>query len=63
MAESKRGRPPLVPGDTTTPVSVRVPTREYDRACERASRNGINVRELLRRGLSRVLDDDDDDGE
>ena len=52
------GRPPLRPGDTTTTVSLRVPTRDFDRACEIANRQRVSVRDVLRRGLSRVLDDD-----
>ena len=60
MRDAKRpGRPPLVEGDTTTPVTIRVPSKEYDRACERATRDRVNVPDIIRRGLSRVLDEDD----
>jgi hypothetical protein len=62
MPDSRRpGRPPLVEGDTTTPVTIRVPSKEYDRVCERASRERVNVPDLIRRGLSRVLHEDEDD--
>lgn len=62
-SESKRGggRPPLVENDTTTPVNVRVPTQDYDRACSRARTEGVSVSELVRRGLKRVVDDEGDD--
>jgi len=59
--DRRRGRPPLIAGDTTTSVNLRVPSNDYDRACHLASRNGISVSELLRRGLARVLREDQDD--
>jgi hypothetical protein len=59
--ERRRGRPPLVDGDTTTQVNLRVPSREYDRACHLALRARVSVSAVLRRGLTRVLEDDDDD--
>jgi hypothetical protein len=39
-------------------VQVRVTPADYDRAYQRAQREGISVAELLRRGLSRELTDD-----
>jgi hypothetical protein len=61
MPDGKRGRPPLTPGDHPARVQLLVPSADYDRAYERAQRQGISVPELLRRGLSRELDDDRDD--
>jgi hypothetical protein len=60
MPESKRGRPPIRVGDTTTPVTVRVPSKDYDRVCERATRERVKPVELIRRSLSRLLEDEDD---
>lgn len=59
MAESKRGRPPLTPGETPTKVQVYVPNADYDRALETARRQGVSVPELLRQGLRRTLSDDE----
>lgn len=61
MPERKRGRPPLTPGDHPARVQLLVPSADYDRAYDRAQRQGISVAALLRRGLSRELDDDDRD--
>lgn len=60
MPDAKRGRPPLTPGDRPARVQLLVPSADYDRAYERAQREGISVPQLLRRGLSRELDDDDE---
>ena len=54
------GRPPLADDDTTTPVTLRVPSKEFDRACERATLERVTVRDLFRRGLTRVLSEDTD---
>jgi hypothetical protein len=62
MSDQKRpGRKPLREGDTTTPFTVRLPSRDFDRACQRAARERVEVRDLVRRGLSRLLDEDDDE--
>jgi hypothetical protein len=58
---TKRGRPPLTPGDTPTRIEVLVPSRQYDRAYQRAQRDGISLPALVRRGLRRELADRDDD--
>lgn len=57
------GRPPIAEVEDAKParVHVTVAPRDYDRAYERATRQGISVQELVRRGLRRVLEDDDDD--
>ena len=58
----KRGRPPLSPdGHTPARVEVLVSSADYDRAYHRAKRDEISIPELLRRGLKRELERDDDD--
>ena len=52
-----------MPDDTTTAVNVRVPTRDYDRACTIARRDGTSLSQLVRRGLKHVVDDDEDGDE
>ena len=48
------GRPPLDPADpTTVHVHVRIPTRQYDAAYQRAAAARVTVPELLRRALLR----------
>lgn len=61
----RTGRPPLVAGETTTLVSVRVNDTAYDRLCARARRDRVTVLALMRRAVGRLLDDDDkrDDSE
>jgi len=60
MPDERRpvGRPRIDTGDTTTRTSVVLPTREYDRLCKQALRDGISVSEAIRRQLQ---DDDADD--
>lgn len=57
----RRGRPRLVEGEQTLPVCVRLNDSSYDRACRRASRDGVTVSSVIRRALARHLDDDNDD--
>ena len=57
----RRGRPPLTPGEQPARVHLSVPAADYDRAYQLAQREGISVPQLLRRGLSRELADDDRD--
>lgn len=67
MKDQKRGRPSLAEDDTTTSVNVRVPTRDFDRACERARREEaetgakVSVSAIVRRGLMRELEAEDDE--
>jgi hypothetical protein len=62
MPEPKRpGRPPI--GDREHPaasVHVRVHPDQYDHVYKTSQREGISVPEILRRGLKRYLDDDDE---
>lgn len=55
------GRPPLTEGDTPARVHVTISSTDYDRAHSIATREGVSVPELVRRGLTRVLDDDLED--
>jgi len=57
----RRGRPALVEGDTSTPVCVKVSTSDYDRASAKARQDGVTVPTVMRRALTRLLDDDDDE--
>jgi hypothetical protein len=56
-----RGRPPIGDRDKPARLHVTVSPADYDRAYERARREGISVPELARRGLARELADDDGD--
>jgi hypothetical protein len=55
------GRPPIDEREPPARVHVTVSSADYDRAYERASREGISVPELVRRSLARELADDADD--
>jgi ribbon-helix-helix CopG family protein len=55
MADKPRGHPPLVDGDGTTPVTIRVPTRLYERVCRRAEEERLKVSEALRRAVRRYV--------
>jgi hypothetical protein len=60
MKESRRpGRPALTEGDTPAHVNLTMPSKDYDRAHKIARRDGVSVPEVLRRGLARVLSEDD----
>jgi hypothetical protein len=58
---TKRGRPPLTPGDTPARIEVLVPSTQYDRLYERAQRDGLSIPAIVRRGLTRELADRDDE--
>jgi hypothetical protein len=51
----------LTPGEVPTRVEVLVPATQYDRAYQRAQRDGVSVPTLLRRCLTRELATDDDE--
>ena len=56
-----RGRPPIGERDCPAPrVHVRVHPAQYDRVYDAARRQGVSIPEVMRRGLKRYLDDDDD---
>lgn len=54
---TKTGRKPLVEGEPTGTVTVRLPMSLHDDACKEAIRQGISVSALLRAGLLRILKD------
>jgi hypothetical protein len=60
MADSPRpiGRPRLDRSDTSTKLSLTLPSRQYDELYTRAKQSGISVGEAIRRKLA---DDDRDD--
>ena len=62
----KTGRPPIdrAEGGASVPVNVRLPSRQYDEAYQRARVAGCSVPEILRRDLqrlSRQADPEDDE--
>lgn len=48
----RRGRPPLVEGDTTTPVTVRFTNAMYDRVTKAATDKRVNVSEVIRQAVT-----------
>ena len=54
----KRGRPPLYPGEPIARVQVTVSARQYDELDARGRARGLSVPAMMRRGVSRVLDDE-----
>jgi hypothetical protein len=45
------GRPPLDPTDRSVSLTLRVPSKQYDRLCADAQRERCTVPELVRRSL------------
>jgi hypothetical protein len=45
------GRPPLHPDDPSVQISVKVPTKQFDRLCQRAREARCTVPEFIRRHL------------
>lgn len=45
------GRPPLNRNDPSVPICVKVPSRDYDRLCDRARQARVTVPEVVRRSL------------
>jgi hypothetical protein len=56
----RRGRPPIREGDRSIPVSVALPSRDYDRVYQRASQQRVKVPELIRRVVLLHLGPDTD---
>lgn len=48
---AKRGRPPLVLGEHSTPVSVRIPNGLYDQLCAAAVARGLTLPAFIRKTL------------
>jgi hypothetical protein len=62
MTPPKRGgRPPLVAGQSSQPLTVRVTATAYDRLCELATRDRRSVPATVRRALDRLLEEDERD--
>lgn len=65
MADTRRppGRPPLTDGEIPARVHLSLPQKTYDRLHTIARRDGVSTPEVIRRSLSKLLPDDDDDDE
>jgi hypothetical protein len=61
VADVKKGRPPLDRTDASVQVTLKMPSRQYDDAYQRASAARVSVPEILRRDLRRASEQDDDD--
>lgn len=48
------GRPRLTTSDTTTAITVSIPTKHYDRLCADARKNDESLAAALRRELYRL---------
>lgn len=59
MSEPKKGgRPPLDADDPSTIVSIRMPSRLFDRVYKHATEQRTTVRDVIRTTLDRQLRDD-----
>lgn len=56
----RTGRPPLVAGESSQPLTVRVSATAYERLCERATRERRSVPAMVRHALDRWLVEDDE---
>ena len=45
------GRPPLDEEDRSVPVSITLPSKQFDDICKRALRADVSVAEIIRRDL------------
>ena len=52
---NRRGRPRLVPDDRTVSVTVKLPSKQYDRTEHEAKRSELQLSEWLRRVIDRAL--------
>jgi hypothetical protein len=60
MSDPKRpGRPPLDAHDHSVPVSLKIPSKLYERTCQVADHQRIKVPEVIRRALVRAVDGHD----
>lgn len=55
---SRRGRPSLVPGESSERVCVRLPESDYDLAYKMATAQRVSVPELMRRAFRRLVTDE-----
>jgi hypothetical protein len=53
--QRQRGRPALVAGQTSKPVTFRVSSEQHDRICDRARRDRVSVPDVVRRALTKWL--------
>jgi len=47
----KRGRPRLDHNDQTVGVHIKLPSRQYDEACQQAKQQRVSLPEYIRRAL------------
>jgi hypothetical protein len=59
----KTGRPPLDRTDSSVPVNLKLPSRQYDDTYRRAAAARVSVPEMIRRDLRRATADDADDAD
>jgi hypothetical protein len=52
---NQRGRPPVDPDDPSVPVHVKLPSQQYDQACQKASQEHLSLPELIRQALWKEL--------
>lgn len=62
MSETKRrGRPTLDQADHTVPVSISLPSRQFDALSTQAIREGVSLPEIIRRKIRRADDREEDE--
>lgn len=61
MSTKRPGRPPVDPTDRSVLVTIRLPSRAYDRQYQRAQRERVTIAEAIRRTLKDGEADDTDD--
>jgi len=59
--KGKRGHPALTDGEESTPVNVRLSSAQFDQADAKRKRDRVSLPDLLRRALTQLLDEEDDD--
>jgi hypothetical protein len=45
------GRPPLDDHDPSTPICLKVPSKQFDELADRARRERVSIQEVIRRDL------------
>jgi len=53
--DPKRGRPRIDAPNRTVPVSVRVPSRQYEQVCQQARRGAVSVSVVIRQALQKRI--------
>jgi len=58
--KNPRGRPTLVPGEKSVPLTISLPRSQYTKVSERSARERKSLQTVVRESLDRHLEDDDD---